>query len=121
MKYDRFYLKEGQLEPLYLTGDERKLLTEGMDYSIEKILEEVEKSHKLTQELTGTSSISHLNRMEMITNFQNKFGKFLLEKPQIFQKCSFHGLLLAKEILTKAREEVNELCLQDLMSTIKEE
>ena len=40
---DRFYLKEGQLEPIYLSQDERKLITEGMDSSIERIAYEVHK------------------------------------------------------------------------------
>ena len=40
-------------------------------------------------------------------------------KPQILQKCSFHGIILSKEIISKAREEVNELCVIDLAKEIK--
>ena len=48
MRYDRVYIKEGQIEPQYLNEDERKLLTEGMETSIEKINYEVYKSIGLT-------------------------------------------------------------------------
>ena len=48
MGYDRYYLKEGQIEPKYLNIDERKLLTEGMETSIDKIAYEVYKSNSLT-------------------------------------------------------------------------
>ena len=45
MSYDRYYIKEGQIEPQYLIEDERKLLTEGMEISVEKIAFEVYKSN----------------------------------------------------------------------------
>ena len=45
MDYDRYYIQEGQIEPQYLIEDERKLLTEGMEISIEKIAYEVFKSN----------------------------------------------------------------------------
>ena len=48
MKSKRYYIEEGQIEPQYLIEDERKLLTEGMEISIEKIAYEVYKSNQLT-------------------------------------------------------------------------
>ena len=36
----------------------------------------------------------------------------------MFQKFSFHGLILAREILSRARDEVNELCMEDLAKEI---
>ena len=48
-----------------------------------------------------------LARIEEIETFQQRFGAYLTERPFIFQKFSSHGLVLAKEILSKAREEVN--------------
>ena len=45
MRYERYYIEEGQIEPQYLIEDERKLLTEGMEISIEKIAYEVYKSN----------------------------------------------------------------------------
>ena len=41
MDAKRFYIKEGLLEPIHLVEDERKLLVEGMQTSIAKILQEV--------------------------------------------------------------------------------
>ena len=56
MQYDKYYIKEGQIEPEYLNEDERKLLTEGMEISIEKIAYEVIKSNQVTQQITGRAS-----------------------------------------------------------------
>ena len=66
MNYDRYCLKEGQIEPQYLIEDERKLLTEGMEISIEKIALEVFKSNQLTQKITGKSSEELVERMKEI-------------------------------------------------------
>ena len=118
MSYDRYYLKEGQIEPQYLIEDERKLLTEGMEISIEKIAYEVFKSNQLTQQITGKPSEELVTRMKEIQSFQKTFGSYLNGKPYIFQKFSFHGLILAREILSKARDEVNQHCLEDLAKEI---
>ena len=66
MSYDRYYIKEGQIEPQYLIEDERKLLTEGMETSIEKIAYEVYKSDQLTRQITGKSSEELVERMKEI-------------------------------------------------------
>ena len=39
--YDKYYIEDGQITPQYLTEEERKLLTEGIESSIEKIVLEV--------------------------------------------------------------------------------
>ena len=56
--------------------------------------------------------------MKEIESFQKTFGSYLTGKPYIFQKFSFHGLILAREILSKARDEVNQHCLEDLAKEI---
>ena len=84
MKYDRYYIEEGQIEPQYLIEDERKLLTEGMEISIEKIAYEVYKSNQLTQQITGRSSEELVERMKEIEAFQKTFGSYLIGKPYIF-------------------------------------
>ena len=84
MTYDRYYIKEGQIEPQYLNEDERKLLTEGMETSIDKIVFEVYKSHKLTQQITGKPSVELVNRMKEIEQFQKSFGSYLQWRPFIF-------------------------------------
>ena len=118
MNYDRYYLKEGQIEPQYLIENERKLLTEGMEMSIEKIAYEVFKSDKITYQITGKSSKELVERMKEIGDFQKTFGSYLSGRPFIFQKFSFHGLILAREILSRARDEVNQHCMEDLAKEI---
>ena len=81
MNYDRYYIKEGQIEPQYLIEDERKLLTEGMETSIEKIAFEVFKSNQLTQQITGKSSEELVTRMKEIYEFKKTFGSYLNGKP----------------------------------------
>ena len=56
--------------------------------------------------------------MKEIEAFQKTFGSYLTGKPYIFHKFSFHGLILAREILSKARDEVNQHCLEDLAKEI---
>ena len=118
MNYDRYYLKEGQIEPQYLIENERKLLTEGMEMSIEKIAYEVFKSDQITYQITGKSSKELVERMKEIGDFQKTFGSYLSGRPFIFQKFSFHGLILAREILSRARDEVNQHCMEDLAKEI---
>ena len=69
MKYDRYYIEQGQIEPQYLIEDERKLLTEGMETSIEKIAYEVFKSNQLTHQIIGRSSEELVERMKEIEVF----------------------------------------------------
>ena len=60
---DKVYLKSGQIEPLYLTEEERKLLTEGMEQSVQKIQLEVFKAIKHTQQITNKPSERLVARM----------------------------------------------------------
>ena len=89
-----------------------------MESSIEKITYEVYKSIKLTQQIIGKPSAELVGRMKEIEKFKQTFGSYLREKPYIFQKFSFHGLILAREILSRAREEVNQHCMEDLAKEI---
>ena len=50
--------------PQFLTEDERKLLTEGMEISIDKIGYEVLKSSKLTEKITGRPSEEVVKRFK---------------------------------------------------------
>ena len=84
MRYDKVYIEEGQIEPQYLNEDERKLLTEGMETSIEKISYEVYKSIQLTLQIIGKPSEELIIRMKEIENFKKTFGSYLREKPYIF-------------------------------------
>ena len=63
-KYERYYIKEGQIMPQFLTEDERKLLTEGMEISIDKISYEVLKSSNLTKKITGHQSEEVFKRFQ---------------------------------------------------------
>lgn len=121
MSYDRYFIKEGQIEPQYLSEDERKLLIEGMEISIEKIAYEIYRSNQFIQQITGSPSAELVQRMKKIEDFQKTFGSYLSGKPFIFQKFTFHGLILAREILSKAREEVNQHCMEDLAQQINEQ
>ena len=69
---------------MYLSEDERKLLTEGMETSIEKITYEVLKSIKLTQQIIGKPSEELINRMKEIEELKKTFGAYLQGKPYIF-------------------------------------
>ena len=46
LPYRRYYIEDGQIEPLYLTEEERRPLTDGMTLSLEKIFNEVVQSNK---------------------------------------------------------------------------
>ena len=60
------------------------------------------------------------NKLQETTDFYKKFSTLLNEKPYVLQKCSLHGVVLAKEIISKAREEANEDCTVNLANQIKE-
>ena len=83
-QFDKFYLQDGHIEPQYLTEDERKLLTDGMVQSIEKIKYEVYKSIGLAQQITGKPNPLLVERMKEIETIQKKFEYYLSEKPYIF-------------------------------------
>ena len=67
-----------------MTEDERKLLTDGMVQSIEKIKYEVYKSIGLAQQITGKHNPQLVERMKEIETIQKKFEYYLSEKPYIF-------------------------------------
>ena len=69
---------------MYLSEEERKLLTEGMEQSIEKINLEIYKSIKLTKQITGKTRESLVKSMEKIEEIQKTFGTYLSERSHIF-------------------------------------
>ena len=58
-------------------------------------------------------------RIKETLEFQQKFSLLLRDKPYVLQKCSLHGLILAKEIISKARDEANNQCQIDLANQLK--
>ena len=102
--FNKVYIKQGQIEPMYLTEEERKLLTEGMEQSIEKINLEISKSIKLTKQITGKIRPQLIKNMQKIEEIQKTFGNYLSQRSFVFQKFSFHSLILAREIFSKTRE-----------------
>ena len=53
---ERYFIESGLLEPIHLQEEERKLLVEGMQAAITKIILELIKYQELQREMTGTSS-----------------------------------------------------------------
>ena len=53
---ERYFIESGLLEPIHLQEEERKLLVEGMQAAISKIVLELIKYQELQREMTGTSS-----------------------------------------------------------------
>ena len=81
-----------------------------MHSSIAKIVSEVVKSAEICEKSFDTISKTLQEKLEVTQEFYKKFSILLNEKPYIFQKCALHGVVLAKEIISKAREEANEEC-----------
>ena len=102
-----------------MLDEERDLLIDGMQTSLIKIGREILKANDLTLKITGSPSIELDSSRQEAVKLQKEFGLLLTHRPEILQKCSFHGIILAKEILSKAREEINELCVTDLAHEIK--
>ena len=67
-----------------MTEDERKLLTDGMVQSIEKIKYEVYKSIDLARQITGKPNPQLVERMQEIEALQKKFEYYISKKPYIF-------------------------------------
>ena len=86
---------------------------------MQKITQEVVKSLNIAKEVTQEESGQLRKRQVNIVELQSDFCKILIYKPQVLQKCSLHGMILAKEIIAKARDEINELCMKDLANEIK--
>ena len=81
---EKFYLESGQIEPLYTSEEERKLLIEGMEMSIQKIQLEVVKAIKNTKQITDVPCERLVARMKEVETLQQKFGAFLTERSFIF-------------------------------------
>ena len=90
-----------------------------MQTSLTKIGIEILKANEHTKQITGNASQMLEERRLEAVKLQKEFGSLLTFRPEILQKCSFHGIILAKEILSKAREEINEYCFTDLAYEIK--
>ena len=108
MASKRYYIKEGLLEPVQISEEERDLIIEGMLASIGKIFEEVNKSKDICLDITGNVNPMLKERLEETVEFFKKFNDLLTDKPYTLQKCSLQGIVLAKEIISKARDEANE-------------
>ena len=57
---------------------------------------------------SGTFSQSLNKRLEETLVVKKKFDSLARDKPWTFQKCSLHGMILAKECISKVRDEANE-------------
>ena len=107
---DRYFIKEGLLEPVQMSEEERDLLIEGMLASIAKIAEEVNKSKDICLNITGSFSPKLRERLEESIEFFKRFNETLTNKPYTLQKCSLQSIVLPKEIIAKARDEAIEKC-----------
>ena len=83
-QFGKFYIEEGQIEPQYLTEEERKLLTDGMMKTIKRIRLAVYESNRLAEKIIGKHNQQLVERMQEIEFLQEKFGYYLSEKPYIF-------------------------------------
>ena len=110
MQSKRYYIVKGLIEPVHLNESERDHLVEGMLESVKAIYQEVSKSAQIHIQTFGKISEELKCRTEETYEFYKKFIYLLNEKPYTLQKCSLHGIVLAKEILSKTREEVNQQC-----------
>ena len=64
MASKRYYIKEGLLEPVQISEEERDLIIEGMLASIGKIFEEVNKSKDICLDITGNVNPMLRERLE---------------------------------------------------------
>ena len=64
----------------------------------------------MSYEATKIPIESLLKRLDEALKVKRKFDSLAKEKPWSFQKCSLHGMILAKECISKVRDEANELC-----------
>ena len=59
--------------------------------------------------------------MDDTLKVKKKFDALARDKPWTFQKCSLHGMILAKECISKVRDEANEQCQKELKDRINEQ
>ena len=90
-----------------------------MQTSLLKICNEILKANEHIKQITGDASSELETRRQEALKLQKEFGSLMTFRPEILQKCSFHGIILAKEILSKAREEINDHCVKDLAREIQ--
>ena len=84
---------------------------EGMLDSLMKCIIEVQNSQTMyMSKANGKVCESLLERRDHIRKIQKELHDLNEETPWIFQKCSMRGLILAKECISKIREESNVLC-----------
>ena len=81
---------------------------------------EIKKSQELSYDATQMQSQSLLQRLEETLKVKKKFDSLARDKPWTFQKCSLHGMILAKECISKVRDEANEQCQRELAERIDE-
>ena len=110
----RYYIDKGLFEPIHLLENERQFLFDGMQTSIANIAQEVIKSNQICKQTCGSISREQIDEAEEIQKFYREFCSLLNEKPYILQKVSLHGIILFKEIITKARHEANKDCHKNL-------
>ena len=79
-----------------------------MQASITKIVQELIKSQELQYAITGTHSHELMQRLDDTLDFKRKFDSLTQMKPWILQKCSLHGMILAKECISRVRDEAIE-------------
>ena len=82
--------------------------------TVEGISEEVFNSQKRFYETFNESCDELVSKLKKTQEFREQF-KILKDRPYIIQKCSMHGILLVKEILSKAREEINSNCYEEFV------
>ena len=76
------------------------------------------KSLQQVKRITARPSQELMERLNEIQGLQKSFGNYLLEKPYVFQKMTLPSLLLARELLSKARDEINLNTIDDLAKEI---
>ena len=82
---------------------------------------DIQNSQKISKDATGTFSQSLNKRLEETLVVKKKFDSLARDKPWTFQKCSLHGMILAKECISKVRDEANEQCQRELAARIEEQ
>ena len=83
-QFGKFYIEEGQIEPQYLTEEERKLLTDGMVKTLKRIRLAVYESNRLAKDIIGKPNEQLVKRMQETETLQDKLGYYLAVKPYIF-------------------------------------
>ena len=117
-KYDRYYVQEGQIQPKYVSKKEADFIVKGMKEDLDQISFEVFRNLKRVKEIIAKPSKELIERMDEIQDLTDTFSVYLNEKPSVFQKFTMQSLLLAREIISKARIEINIYCIDDLAKQI---